>query len=374
MLVMGAVALVVLVVVLLLGMTVLQGITDGLGASTTAGNVSSEPDPTAGQPVSFADTAGDAEVQAVYDVRDSRGYGVALTGAPDSEVAADADFTVASDDTWTVATWAAVNSSATGETMTALSADGRVLIQYNGSASEWQVWYYDENGRDSYRVTVAAPSPTDYTWVAAHHDGTTLTIYRNTTAGGSTSTTADSITSARTTSSNWHGRLDETRTFDDALTSSQRAALVADPVGPLENGTRTARIMYDQGQGTSTPIYFADTGATVSNASWVGGLDGQSLTAGTDYTIDEGAGTITALAGGRLEGAPVVFIDYRYLGTNAVGEVATAISGTLGVFGAAALLIPAVAVLAVLVVALAASPASLPGIGGRNRRGPGGNR
>jgi len=349
-LVVAAIALVVVTVVLLLGMSVVGGVVEGLGGNDQPYDTSAGVSPTVGEAATFEDTAGEAAITDLYAVKDSRGYGVALTGAPDSYVASDADIDIADGgDEWTIATWARVDSDATNETMTAISADGRVLLQYNGTADHWAAWYYDDGSRNSYRVTVDAPAPEQYSWIAATHNGSTLTIYHNTTQGEQIDTSTASIEPARTNSSNWQGRLDETRTFAEAVNSTQRSTLVDDPTAPLPDANRTARIMYDQGQGSTTPIYFAGTQATLSNASWVGGLSGTTLDEGTDYEIDVGAGTITALADGRIDGAPVVFIDYRYAPRDAVGDLGQTLGDSFGLLGTSVIVLPAIATLAVLV-------------------------
>jgi len=352
-LVIAAVALVMFTVVLLVGVSLVDGVVSGIGGQAGPVNTSASPDPVTGQAVSFEDTSGEATVTQVYDVVDSRGYAVALTGASDSYVQTDSDVTLTSDATWSVSTYAAVDATATGTTMTALSVDGRILLQYNGTAGSWAAWYYNESSRNSYRVSVTAPDPTNLTRIEARHNGSALTIYRNTTQGTTATTGTSNTADAWPDATNWDGRLDETRTFDDPLPSSERASLVTNPVGPAPGTNRTARLMYDQGGGTTTPIYFAGADATLSNASWVGGLPGASLTEGADYELDTGAGTITALANGRIGGAPVVWIDYRYNPADEVASLGQTLVESYGIFGVAALVIPGVAVLAVLVGGLA---------------------
>lgn len=349
-LVLGAVALVVLSVTLLLGITLVGDIAVGLEETKDPRNKTASPNPQTGEVVSFEDTTHSATIHDVWSVRDSQGNAVRLTGADDSYIQSQEDVDLASDDTWTVSTWAAVNSSATGETMTAVSANARVIIEYNGSDSQWSAWYYKEGSRDSYRVNVSAPSPTDYTLVTATANSTHFTIYRNTTQGEVVDITTSSIEDATVEASNWDGTLDETRVFDDATNDSQQSDLHSNPVAPRKDRDRSARIMYDEGHGDTTAIYFTGARADVSNATWVDGLPGNDLVEGTDYELDQEAGTITAVAGGKIDGAPVVWIEYRYEPLNKVGKLAAVLTGAYGLFATSVLIIPAVAILAVLLV------------------------
>lgn len=345
----AAVALVILAIILLLGVALIGGIVDGVGGQTDPISKTASPDPIVGESVEFADTRGQAEITEVYGVRDSRGYAVSLTGASDSYVQTNADVTLASDATWTIGTWARADPGAVNETITALSADGELLLQYNGTSDQWVAWYYDTAARDSYRVTVAATDPTAYTWVGARHNGTHLTIYRNGTEGGTVATDGGSdFAPIEVNSTNWDGELDETRAVDDALTQSQIDSHVADPIAPLPGTNRTARVMYDAGAGTSTPIYFTGTSMTLSNASWTTGLPGHSLTDGVDYELDAGDGTITALADGRIDGAPVVFVEFEYLDRNDVANLGYQLTDAIVFMAQSAIVIPAAAVLALL--------------------------
>lgn len=268
------------------------------------------PSITTGTYQSFEHT--DNTIKTIYNVRDTRGYAINLTGADNSYVQSNADLDIATDQTWTVSTWAAVHPDATQQSMAAVSVDGRVILKYNGTEGNWTAYYYDDSSTSSDEVTVNATSPTAMTHLAVVADGSTLTIYRNNTQGTTADLTDDSQVSGSLDADNWHGTLEETRTFDDPLTSTSRQQLIDDPVGPLADTNRTARLMYDEGSGTSTAIFWAGTDATVSNAEWTQrGFDGQDVLEGTDYELDVEDGRVKALAGGRLDGAPTVWIDYR---------------------------------------------------------------
>lgn len=251
------------------------------------------------------------EIPGSVTVEATTGRAIALTGASDSFVESDAPVTLASDGTWTVCTWAEVDSGAASETMTALSANGRAIIEYNGTAGNWSGWYYDDGSRNSYRVDVSAPNqPGNLTNTCLRHNGTHLSIYRNNTQGEIVNATQSNIASASVNASNWDGRLEEARIFDDALSSSERQQLVDSPVRPLPGTNRTARLMFDEGEGTTTAMYFAATDATLSNATWVAGFADPGMSRGTDYELGEHPFSIRIIAGGFLDGAPVEHVSW----------------------------------------------------------------
>lgn len=270
-----------------------------------------------GQYTEIDDELGDQ--QTVYN---SLGWAVNLTGADDSYVESDAGFDISSDDTWTVSVGARVDSDAAPDTMTAVSVNGRLLINYNGSQGNWTAWYYDEGGRDSHVVNVSATEqPGNLSTVQVRSNGTHLAIYRDNTEGDVKNITVDNISPAPIESTNWNGRLDELRTFDDALDSSQRQQLVYSPVAPLKATNRTARVMFDERDKNSQTIFFTNTRMTQSNVSFSDGhpgsvMDGQTLinqiTGSTDYVWDDEGPRIYVVEGGELDEAPVAYIDYTY--------------------------------------------------------------
>jgi len=61
--------------------------------------------------------------------------------------------------------------------------------------------------------------------------------------------------------------------------------------------------------GLVTTAYYADGDATlVGDTALVDGVDAPGLVRGTDYTIETEPFTFRAVAGGYLDGAPVVFL------------------------------------------------------------------
>lgn len=369
-LVFGAVALVVLSIILLLGMQLVGQAAIGLGSVQPPANYTSGPDPVTGEAVEFADTAGPSKVLAVYSVKDSTGYGVFLTGAADSYYQSKKKVNLASDDTWSVSTWAEVAAAGENDTMTAVSADGRVLIQYNGSTSEWVGWYYDDGTGNSYRLAGGAPNqPGNLTLVTVTANASHVVLYRNATQLDVQSVTTDAVENADLGAGNWHGTLDETRVFDDFTNASEQSTLHSEPVAPRPRRDRTARIMFDEGSGSVADIYFTGTAATLSNHSWVSGLAGHELTDGADYTLNQHSGTITALDGGKIDGAPVVWVTYRYEGLNDVGVVARNIGRSFELFGESVIVIPAAALLATLIGGLVGAITLAGGRGGTERGG-----
>lgn len=252
---------------------------------------------------------------------ETTGYGVNLTGASDSYVRAKSNFEIAEDQTWTVSAWGYVEQGSGSDDMGLVSADGRVTISYNGSASQWEAWYYDEGARNSYQVNVSASGNEvgNYTNVMVRANGTHFTIYRNNTQGEIVNITLSSITDAPVNATNWNGRIEEIRTFDDALTSSERSSLVSSPAEELPAPNVTARAMFDQPDRSTQLLLYTGTSLDQSNASFSQGfaeqiMSAQGVLGGGDYEWDNNGPKIRALSGGDLDGAPVVYASYEYDG------------------------------------------------------------
>lgn len=355
-LVIGAIALVVLSIMLLLGMQLVGQTAGNLGETGGVTNESASPNPVTGSAVSFEDTSGASEVSQVYQVNDSTGYAIRLTGYSDSYYESQQDVDLSADETWSVTTWARVNDSVSSENMTAVSANGRAMIQYNGSSDQWIGWYYDDGTLNSYRLTTSAPDqPNNLTLITFTHNQTHLKLYRNTTLAATQNVSVSAIEDPEINATNWDGTLEETRVFDDATNDSEQSELYNNPVAPRPDRNRTARLMFDEGSGSTTAIYFTGTRADIYNFSWVHGHDGNILNEGTDYELSESDGTITALGGGKIDGAPVVWIDYEYKALDDVGNLGNSMRRAYSLFGQAVIIIPGVAVLAVLVTGLLAA-------------------
>lgn len=301
-------------VILFVGTAALQPLADG-GSDTEDKSVGPLLDG-AGSWVALADDVGKNE-----RVVNSRGLAVELTGENDSYLQSDQDVNIATDQTWTASTWASVNNSAyqSNETMTAISAGSSLVITYNVTTDDWIAWYYDESSTDSYSVAVnATDQPSTLANIQVVRNNTSLTIYRNTTKGETVNITGSNQAPAPVESTTWHGRIDEFRTFDDALTSSERSDLHANPVEPVPHTNRTTRIMFDEPDG-SQRIFYTSATLSTSQVSFVDGLDGEvmngeslynDITGKTDYQWDIVGPRIKPVEGGQLEHAPVAYIEY----------------------------------------------------------------
>ena len=270
---------------------------------------------TVDQPETFEDDVGywSGEIRQVYRVNDSTGLALELTGASDSTYTSDQSVKFADDGTWTISVWAEWNDSYNTTNGTVYSLDGKVALQYDNQTSQWVGWYYNESSTDSYRVNASAPEqPNTLTNIQLSHNGTHFAIAVNGTTGEVDNTTVSSIEDPLQNTDNWAGRQEELRGYDDGdLSAAQSQQLIDKPVQPLNNANRTFRVMFDQGSGNTEPVYFSSSTLTLSNSTYVSGHPGHVLTEGTDYEIDAGAGTITALSGGLLDTAPTAFVYYR---------------------------------------------------------------
>lgn len=242
------------------------------------------------------------------------GFAINLTGAEDSFVESKDSVTIADDDDWSVSTWAKVDSNETNSNMTAVSADGRVLIQYLDG--NWSAWYYDEGDRNSWRVNVsAANQPDNLELITATSNGTHFEIYRNTTQGEVVNVTSSNFEESTLNTTNWNGLLEETRTFDDYTNDSEQATLHSNPIAARADRNRTTRLMYDQ-PGRPQVLLFTSTTVTYSNATFASGfpaqvMDSSGLLSG-DYEWDETGPRIRPLSGGELDGFPVAYASYTF--------------------------------------------------------------
>lgn len=341
------VAALLLAVVLMVGTTVVGDITGDEEGLRTSEDVVVE----LGEADSWtriSDASGYSET-----VRNSRGYAINLTGADDSYVQSQDKYEVAADDTWTISAWGRVDQGAGNENMTLVSANGRVVISYNGSQGNWSAWYYDEGSTDSWQVNASAPNqPGNLTNVIVWSNSTHLTIYRNNTQGDVKNITGSNIADAPVMSQNWDGRIDEVRTFDDALDDANRSTIVNSPVDPVPDTNRTSRIMFDEPNKSTQSIFFTGTRLEQSNVTFSDGLDGSVMTGEslisnimgtTDYVWETSGPQIYPVSGGDLDGAPAAYVEYER--ESALFDV---VGGWVDLVGVAAL-IPLIAI-ALLIV------------------------
>lgn len=314
------ITVIILSVALAVGVVVMDGVLAGAGeegageATLTAETVPL--DPTGGW---VRIDTGTGTNETVYN---SRGYAVNLTGTNDSYVQSRDTYQIAEDDTWTVAASGYVDADAENDTMTLVSVNGRVIIDYNGSGAtnQWTAWYYDDGSRNSYRVNVSAPNqPASLTQVSVRSNSTHLTIYRNGTQGETVALSGDSIADANVNATNWNGRLDELRTYDDALTASQISTLHSQPNHPIAGTNQTSRAMFDEPGRSTQRLFFTNTELTTSNVTYSAGWPGEvmdgaslwnSITSETDYEWDTNGPKIRPVSGGELDEAPVAYVDY----------------------------------------------------------------
>lgn len=266
----------------------------------------------------FASIGSQAGVQ--ESVFKTTGHAVELTGADDSFVESASDFTVSSGDNWTVSVWALVDSGQGDENMTAVSVDGRAVISFNGSADQWEGWFFDEGSRASFQANVSASGNEvgNFTNVILWHNGTHLSIFRNGTRGDITATAGNGFADAPVNATNWDGRLEELRTFGDAVDSTDRSELVNSPVDGQPDTDRTARAMFDQPDAATQLLLFTDTHLTTSNTSFAPGfardeMQGSGNLIGGDYRWRESGPQIAPIAGSELGDAPVAYVNYTRL-------------------------------------------------------------
>lgn len=211
---------------------------------------------------------------------------VRLSGASDSYV--EASGSMETDETWGICTWAAADQSVVdgNESRTIVGYD-TATVYYDGGSDEYVGWWYDEGARETYDAAVNAPDPTNRTLLCLGHNGTHLSIARNTTVGDETETTG-SPTVTDPPSDNWDGTLEETRVWDYVPNGSQRQELVDNRVLALNDSSApVARLTYDVRDRTATslPTYFAGSSATISNASFEDGFDAVPIDEGVDYSL-----------------------------------------------------------------------------------------
>jgi hypothetical protein len=236
--------------------------------------------------------------QSLNDSADLDGSG-AITGDLGDNVA----------DTRTVSTWVRVDN--TSGVRQLVSVDSRTILVFNGTSSEWACWSYDDASGDTHRVAASATSPGAWTNLQCERDSGTLTLRVNDTSTNTVQTDSANATAQTLQTTPLDGRVDETRTFNGSLSSSEQSALYNAPTAPLESAPRQSRVMYDSyGSLDSIPVYIAGGSLDGPQATKAAGLQGQGAIEGTDWSIS--TDTLSLLSGGTLEGAPVVFVAWAF--------------------------------------------------------------
>lgn len=252
---------------------------------------------------------GNGDLSALVDggltVEQSLGDAARLDGTQDSYISGPAGANVTGDAE--VATWVRVNNTPGTQIV---YADTERLLLYRGSTNEWVGAYYNASDGQTWTVTELANDPTTWTHVTLAHNETTLMLSED---NSNTSTTAltdgNAIAGNVTADSNLDGSLEETRTFDRVLTSSERQQLIDQPTAPLTGTERSSRVMYDSFQTTpaSYPTFIAGGSVTATGVSKVAGFAGQTV---TDSDWSRTVLTLSSFSG-PLAGAPGVYASYQ---------------------------------------------------------------
>jgi len=236
-------------------------------------------------------------------VNQSLGTAAQLDGSQDSYVASASTPDVSGD--WSVSTHVRVRDTTT--TQIVYADNGRLLL-YNGSANEFVGVWYDSATGETYAVRETADSPATLTHLALVHNSSrpdTLRLYEDDAAVATTATP----TTATFGGDNLNGTLEETRVFNDSLGTDERATLATSPTAPLPGSDRAYRVMYDAyTEPSAFPAFFAGEDATASGVTLVDGAAEQATERGSDWQLS--SGSVVALAGGSLDGAPVVYVQY----------------------------------------------------------------
>lgn len=257
-----------------------------------------------------AEGVGDVPVQGLgvgvqnFSANQSLGTAAAFTGEPDSYASSTQSISVSDSPDWTVSTWARLDNTTASQTI--VSMQGRLVVYYDGT--QYSAFLY-QTGGNSYRANVSAPDPTNWTHLSVVMDSNQMTIYRGNTAGETVSTSTSNAVSGNFSAGNMDGAVEETRTWNTALNSTERQELIDHPTRP--HSTRaSARIMYDARSQVSTlPVFGSPASLQLYNADIVDGFDGEELVEGVDYRLSGGERNIVALSE-KLEGAHAVYATY----------------------------------------------------------------
>lgn len=214
---------------------------------------------------------------------------------------------------WSVCSAARLNSDASRDGTYNVFAwnNGSLLLQYD--AGQWAAFYENETGAEA-RATIDATSPSDgFTPVCARYNESENSLVVSEDGELSSPAQLDLTTASRNVSTTWNGTLDEVRTFDSAVNNSTIDAYAADPIVPLPGTNRSARYMFDEGEGSTTMAYFVGSSVSIDGAEWTDGVAGPGLVEGTDYKYSTSPLELTIPTGSYLIGAPVAYISWLSL-------------------------------------------------------------
>jgi len=359
----GALARGVLLLLVVLIITILAAVVGGAiiqGAiNTDQQSLTADPEP--GQTVRLSNSI--QKVPGETSVYATTGNAVSLAGTSDSNVTWRVVDEVETGP-WTTCAYVEVADGAnTDATMDVIAiANGAIQIEFD--AGQWSVYY--DNGTHDAIVRADASAPTDPETVCGRYTGSQLEVWVNGSQQATTTLTTGPAT--RNTSVPFEGSLDEIRVTNDTVPAARLDAYDDYPAIAFDSSRqKAARLMLDEGSGTTSRVYFQTPNATLHNATWTSGVSQRELDQGADYEWATDPWGIVAVDGGTIDDAPIVYVDYL-AGGNAFGGALLAIRGLLGVafiiLSIGMIVIPAVSLVAYL---LASEIATLGDIG-TNRR------
>lgn len=196
-----------------------------------------------------------------------------------------------------------INTNATYSAFAAENAS--LLIEYH--AGDWRAIKF-ANNNSSVVSTPATEFSETQLCVDWNETSETLTLFENgSEADNATLTTTEPT---RQVSNDWLGWLDEVRLMG-GVNSSVADTYANDPVNPLTSVDHDARLMFDEGRGDDTRVFYADQQtATIVNGGWTSGVSGPVLEEDVDYVVNVDPLTLRAVEGGYLDGAPIVYVSW----------------------------------------------------------------
>lgn len=185
---------------------------------------------------------------------------------------------------------------------------------------DW-VAYYNNSSMDAL-TRVSADAPRDgFHPICTRYDDDSGTLWLRTPSGWD-SDKMDNTVESRNVSVGWIGRIDEVRTYRTPISNATMSTYADDQIEPLPGTDRASRMMFDEGSGSTTAVYFDGSTATIRDAEWVDGIPGpatggffkslttETLREGSDYAIGSSPFSIKIVEGGYLEGAPVEYVSW----------------------------------------------------------------
>lgn len=223
----------------------------------------------------------------------------------------------ATNGSWTLCSTVELNSSANlNATYDVLAYDNETaLLQYD--AGQWRIYY--DNGTADGTATIDAPDPTNgLRAVCGRYNATANRLYVVRDGAFSAPGSLTTSTTSRNVSWEWYGRQDEVRVFGNDVSNTTLIEYAEDPVRPQPTEDRLARFMFDEGEGSTTTVYFANATADVSGLTWTDGVGNprkwlglaSAIEEGDDYVLIGDPFSIRLVDGGYLDGAPIVYVSW----------------------------------------------------------------